>query len=130
MTAQNTKLDTSQYTGSSVFIRFGFSQSVMTEGVAYIAHEMKAHWLVQDIDLYVRELAMKGKDTRFIVCHLTKDGDGAIMTFEDGNDNVLKKVKIGYTSFDFSRVDDEKLTVWVQPNEMRNSYTIFLPSEY
>ena len=53
----------------------------------------------------------------------------ATMTFEDGNDEVLKTVNVSYTDFDFSRIKGEKLTVWVQPNEF-GAYTIFLPSEY
>ena len=132
MTVQNTKLDTSQYTGSSVFIRLK-PKSVMTEGVAYVAHEMNAHWLVHDIDVFIRNYVLtqceKGSGGFFVVT-LKKDGDkGATLTFEDGNGEFYFMHPYEYTSFDFSRVDDEKLTLWVQENGIY-SYTIFLPSEY
>ena len=122
-------LETAQFTGSQIFTRIGFNKSIMSEGVLYVAEKMKAFWLVQDVDLYVRELAKEGKNVNFIVCHVTPDGEGATMTFEDGNDEVLKTVNVSYTDFDFSRIKGEKLTVWVQPNEF-GAYTIFLPSEY
>ena len=123
------KLEISQFTGSLDFTKFGLSKSIMSEGVLYVAENMNAFWFAQDVDLYVRELAKEGKSTDFVVCHLTQDGDGATMTFEDGNDEVLKTVNVSYTDFDFSRIEGEKLTVWVQPNEL-GAYTIFLPSEY
>lgn len=123
------RLDISQFTGSQKFTGLGLSKSIMSEGVLYVAENMNAFWFVQDVDLYVRELAKEGKDTGFVVCHLTQDGDGATMTFEDGNDEVLKTVDVKYTDFNFSRIEGEKLTVWIQPNEL-GSYTIFLPSEY
>lgn len=125
----DSKLDTSLFTGSQEFTRFGLSKSVLSEGVLYVVENMNAFWFAQDVDLYVRELAKEGKNTGFVVCHLTQDGDGATMTFEDGNDEVLKTVDVKYTDFNFSRIEGEKLTVWIQPNEL-GSYTIFLPSEY
>ena len=79
-------LETAQFTGSQTFTRIGFNKSIMSEGVLYVAEKMKAFWLVQDVDLYVRELAKEGKNVNFIVCHVTPDGEGATMTFEDGND--------------------------------------------
>ena len=110
------------------FAKFGMTSSIMSEGVTHVANEMGAFWLVQDIDLYVRDLKRSGKDVQFVVATLTPTKSGAKIVFEDGNDNVLKTVPISFTDFDFDRVNG-KLEVWVAPNEF-GEFTLYLPSEH
>lgn len=124
----STQLDLSQFTGSMQFAKFGMTSSIMSEGVTHVANEMGAFWLVQDIDLYVRDLKRSGKDVQFVVATLTPTKSGAKIVFEDGNDNVLKTVPISFTDFDFDRVNG-KLEVWVAPNEF-GEFTLYLPSEH
>lgn len=124
----STQLDLSQFTGSMQFAKFGMTSSIMSEGVTHVANEMGAFWLVQDIDLYVRDLKRSGKDVQFVVATLTPTKSGAKIVFEDGNDNVLKTVPISFTDFDFDRVNGQ-LEVWVAPNEF-GEFTLYLPSEH
>lgn len=124
-----TQLDLSHYTGSQVFYKFGLFGSVMSEGVTHVANTLNCWWLVQDIDLYIRDLARAGKDVRFIVAFLTaKDDDGAVLQLQDGEDKTLKEVHIPYTDFDFDAVSDD-FQIWAAPNE-HNSYTLYLPQEH
>jgi hypothetical protein len=101
----------------------------MSEGVTHVANELNCFWLVQDIDLYIRDLARKGKDVSFVVAFLTaKDDGGAVLQLQDGNDNHLKEVHIPYTDFDFNAVSDD-FQIWAAPNEI-NGYTLYLPREH
>lgn len=125
----STQLDLSQFTGSMQFAKFGLTNSVMSQGVTHVANELNCFWLVQDIDLYIRDLARKGKDVNFVVAFLTaKDNGGAVLQLQDGNDNSLKEVHIPYTDFDFNAVSDD-FQIWAAPNEM-NGYTLYLPREH
>tara|TARA_B100001057_G_scaffold501169_1_gene621502 strand:- start:10289 stop:10693 length:405 start_codon:yes stop_codon:yes gene_type:complete len=131
----STKLDLSQFTGSMEFARFGLTKSIMSQGVTHVATTLNCFWLVQDIDLHIRELANNGKDVRFVVAKLKPraalsrtESDGAVLVLEDGNDNVLKEVNIPYTDFDFDSVSDD-FEIWAAPNEI-GAYTLYLPSEH
>ena len=124
----STKLDLSQFTGSTEFARFGLTNSIMSQGVTNVANLLNCFWLVQDIDLHIRELAKDGKDVRFVVASLKPKDEGALLVLEDGNDNVLKEVTIPYTDFDFDAVSDD-FSIWAAPNEI-GAYTLYLPSEH
>ena len=124
----STQLNLSQFTGSIDFAKFGLTSSIMSEGVTHVATEMDAFWLVQDIDLYVRELRKDGKDTSFVVAKLVPDGEGACLILEDGNDEILNSINVPFTDFDFDRVNGE-FQLWVAPNEF-GEFTLYLPSEH
>jgi hypothetical protein len=124
----STQLNLSQFTGSMDFAKFGLTSSIMSEGVTHVATEMESFWLVQDIDLYVRELRKEGKDTGFIVAKLVPNDEGADLILEDGNDNILKTINVPFTDFDFDRVNGE-FQLWVAPNEF-GEFTLYLPSEH
>mgnify|MGYP001289756613 CR=1 FL=1 len=124
----STKLDLSQFTGSTEFARFGLTNSIMSQGVTNVAKLLNCFWLVQDIDLHIRELAKDGKDVRFVVASLKPKDEGALLVLEDGNDNVLKEVTIPYTDFDFDAVSDD-FAIWAAPHKI-GAYTLYLPSEH
>ena len=124
----STQLDLSQFTGSMDFAKFGLTSSIMSEGVAHVVTEMDAFWLVTDIDLHVRNLRKQGADTSFVVAKLVPTDEGALLSLEDGNDNILDVNSIQFTDFDFDRVNGE-FQLWVAPNEF-GEFTLYLPSEH
>ena len=51
----------SDFTGSGSFYPFTITNSVLTEGTKYVAEELGAYWLMEKIDLTVRELVKSTK---------------------------------------------------------------------
>jgi hypothetical protein len=89
---------------------------VITDGVKELADRFKCYWFVDVVVSYQPEL--QGEE--FQVWKLQKTGESsAIVTCEDGNDNILKSQVIEYTDF-----EPDEATVWVEFN------VILLPSEH
>ena len=134
-------LTLSDFTGSESFYPFTITNSVLTEGTKYVAEELGAYWLMEKIDLTVRELVKSKKlfsselgwfgSGGIEVANLKPaNSNGAKLTIEDGNYNVLVEDHIEFTDLDFDRIDKynpPELTIWVSPNGQ--GLTLYLPSE-
>ena len=98
--------------------------TVITDGVKFIADKGGAYWLMTAIASYLPEFTEKES---FIVANLTvsrsESSCTAILKLDDGNDNVLAEQFIEYTDFE---LDEFKLYACYN-GEM---WVIMLPKEY
>lgn len=112
-----------QFTGSELFHRFNpfRRQDILTDGALHVARRLGAFWLMTEISNIQNALELE----HFQVWKLKlKSGGGAVITAEDGNDNVIAKKSIPFTDFPL-----DEITVWAERNEL-GGITILLPSEH
>ena len=71
-----------------------------TDGVKYLADHAHCYWL---LILYASHLAsVNGEADSFTVLKLVRQGSGADIAIEDGNDQVLAAQHVEYTDFPFN----------------------------
>ncbi len=89
------------YTGCDQLVRY--TRTVMlTEGSRYLAEAAECFWL---FDLYASHLmAIDGGSEWFTCLKLTKQGDSATVSIEDGNDRVLSDQQIEFTDFPLKEI--------------------------
>ena len=108
-----------QFTGSeNCYANPLFSNYNYTDGVKYLAIKAECYWLIDYI--FSHQILPKIKGQGFQVWNIQVDEDDkAVFTIEDGNDNILTELRIGYTDFPFN-----SFTLWLVHR------TLLLPSEY
>lgn len=85
--------------------------AIYTDGCAYVADELNAHWLIDDILLY-STTQESIKQLSFMTWALKKDGESsAALRAEDGNYKLLWKTDIPFTDFDFDRIPNQGLHI-------------------
>lgn len=118
MTNTNTLPDLNQFTGTeNYYSNKPLFKGVNTDGVQYVAIEAKAFWL-KDACLSHAEFNPKCKKQDLLIFKLIRKGEGAILSIEDGNENVLDTQEIEYTDFPL-----DSFEIWYENN------TLYLPSE-
>jgi hypothetical protein len=120
MTKTLSKADLAYFTGSDQWHRHGINRKVLfTDGAKFVADQAGAYWLLDEIAIiqpHDRRVAAE----EFQVWKLAVNADNtAVLTCEDGNDNVVYTKQIEFTDF-----PPEGITLWFVNN------TILLPSEY
>jgi len=103
---------------------YGFMGLFVTEGVKYVMDNGYG-WLVSDIAVNIRfnpSLRRYFRNDYFLVIRLTvdKENNTGVVTYEDGNDNIIYRQKYGYT--------DAKRNITLYYDA--NSKTLCLSSEY
>lgn len=112
--------------GSLTFYRHGLMRSAyFSDGAKVLAETCGAYWLIDAIVSYLPGL----RDEPFTVWRLNPYGEnGAQLTCDDGNDNILRRQAIPYTDFPRSlmpfKLYAEQTTVEGKPG-----ITICLPEE-
>lgn len=114
LTPEELEQNLSQFYGTEAYHRLSFSPIVCTDGVLYFANNAEAYWLITDITAIVPTL-----DTYFCYIVITSKGGKAIISYEDGNDNVLHKHK-----YDFTDLPEGEWKFYCTDN------VLMLPSEY
>ncbi len=70
---------------------------IVTEGVKYLADQASCYWL---LDLYASHLvSIDHQAERFTVLKMVRQGRGAYISIEDGNDRQLASQVVEYTDF-------------------------------
>lgn len=119
-TGQLTADELNHFTGTGVWYRHSLAPGITyTEGVKYMADRAGAYWLVDKIAITNRYAAETLREQPFQVWKLRRDGSGANLTVEDGNENEVYRERIDFTDFPLPEID-----VWFTDN------VILLPSEY
>jgi hypothetical protein len=94
---------------------------LLTEGALYLAQAAKCFWL---FNLYASHLAEIDGDADWFNClKLNKQGEGAQVIIEDGNDKVLAQQSVDYTDFPL-----ESITLYAC--WCRDYWVVMLPGEY
>jgi len=105
------------YSWSILFPRFK-----LTDGTKYLSEKAQAYWLMDIVGSYQSSPKFRGEE--FQVWKLKKGkGKEAIVTADDGNDNILRTQKIPYTDF-FDKYDGDEIKLYF------TNGIILLPSEY
>ena len=111
--------DLHQFTGTEQWYRHALNRTVLfTEGAKYVADQVGAYWLLDEIALAQCGVAAV-KDEAFQVWKLDVQGSRATLTCGNGNDVDVYAKDIPFTDFPAPGI-----TLWFTDS------VILLPSEY
>ncbi len=109
-----------QFTGTELYYRIG-RRVMLTEGTKYLADRGACYWL---FDLIVSHIVQSRiVDHDFVSIKLIREGQGAVLTLDDGNSNLLGCQSIDYTDFPLESIS-------LYGCRYEESWIIMLPSEY
>ena len=115
-----TTSDLAQFTGSEQWYRHGLVRKIrFTDGAKYVADTAGAYWLIDDIALGQTEPAIAGEEFQHWKLAVDLEKHSAILTCDDGNDNIVFTKPIEFTDFPLAEI-----RFYCTDN------TILLPSEY
>jgi hypothetical protein len=116
-----------QFTGTENWYKYGFlsPKTTYTDGIKYLVEKAGAYWLLDVIVSH--QISKKVRSEEFQVWKLRKDreGNGCMITAEDGNDHVIAKQHVEYTDFPLPEID-----LWMAVGGPNGGPVIMLPSEY
>jgi hypothetical protein len=122
-TEQEIKDRLAYHTGSENFYKEPLSRCVYTDGFKEFMELCECAWLFTDSAIQI-SMDAKFKSEDFIVIKIKREGEGAIVTFEDGNYKSLFKREYKYTDFPL-----QEFSFYACRNEL-GSYTFMLTTEY
>ena len=96
---QNLQSELSQFIGTENFYRIT-SHHLLSDGTKYLAEKAKCFWLM---DAVASHLPKYFADY-FCVARLVVNGSSAVLTIDDGNDNVYATQHIEYTDFPLNEI--------------------------
>jgi hypothetical protein len=88
-----------QFTGTQKYYRIT-RHHVLTDGTKYLAEEGRCFWLMDAIASHLTP----SYDDHFAVARLVVNGSSAVLSLDDGNDNVFATQAIEYTDFPLSEI--------------------------
>lgn len=83
--------------GTDNYYRHELTRMLYTDGVRYVADKAGAHWLIDKIATH--QMVDRFRREEFQVWKLMVTGSKALLTCDDGNDNVFHSEEITYTDF-------------------------------
>ena len=120
--------EVSQFTGTEAYHRWTpLSKSVLTDGAKYVAEQLQAYWLFDEIDLQIKHGKMPKLDMYFTTFTVSLEFSIGKLSIEDGNGKVLKTKSIDYTDFPLPEIK-----IWSASTATEQSGQFFvhmLPSE-
>lgn len=125
MEAHSLAAQLAQFTGSATFTRHGLVRSLlMTEGVAFLADQAEAHWLMDVIASYQHEARARAEPFQawsLVVDAVTRS---AVLAMTDGNSSAsIIRQDIEWTDFPLAEI-----ALWcIAEGDHR---VLMLPSEY
>lgn len=123
----------SQFNGTESYHRIQpLARNVVgTDGVEYVANEMKAHWLISDIMIAI---AVKFRNVPFQIWTLkVKDDKTAVLTMqEDTGEKPRYRQRYDYTSFPMKEIKFYAVHGGLSPegNGISVLNVLMLPGEY
>ncbi len=126
MNTKDNKLqeDLQQFCGSQQMFQLPLIKTRFTDGVHYLAQKASCFWLITDASLFAKNLINKSHFITIDFRRLSETekiekGYEAIMSYGDGNENILETHRYGVTDFPL----DELRLYFV-------NVTLMLPNEY
>lgn len=118
-TAQEIKSELANFTGTENYYKHSLG-ILYTDGVLHMVRTCEAFWLIDLVASW--QLDKKVRVQEFQVFKLTvNDNRSAIVSIEDGNDNVIQTQNIEFTDFPLDRI-----TLFYNSIEK----VLYLPSEH
>ncbi len=108
-----------QFTGTESYTQYS-SHIKLTDGALFLAEQAQAFWL---IDLFGSYLVGLRDKEEFVCLKIQTKSNQAVVSIEDGNDNLFAKQEILYTDFPLSILI--LYACW-----FGTSWVVMLPSEY
>ena len=96
---QNLKSELSQFIGTEKFYRIT-QRHLLTDGTKYLAEQAKCFWLMDAIASHLT----RSYDDYFALARLVVNVSSAVLTLDDGNDNVFATQAIEYTDFPLNEI--------------------------
>lgn len=119
-TEQLKKTDLAEFTGTEKWYRHPIVKNTLyTDGIKYVAERAGAYWLIDEIAFNQMHLLVKNEEFQVWTLNVDLVKSTAILTCDDGNDNIVYTKQIGFTDFPM-----EEIKIYVTNN------VILLPSEY
>ena len=124
MNPQELKTQLAAFSGTESFYKIPLLNTVITDGIRYLANKANCFWLVTDASVVAKSLMNRSS---FITVDLKKLptaqqkvlGYAAVVEYSDGNDTILETQKYHLTDFPL-----ETIRLFFTNN------TLMLPSEY
>ena len=118
-----------QFTGDMERFRHGLCRNLLyTPGIQYLCEQGEAYWLLDAIASYQQDRCINNnEDLRYLQFWTLKvdlEASSAVLTCDDGNNNVFITQEIPFTDFCLAEVQ-----VWVGDNG-NGTRTAYLPSEH
>lgn len=107
----------SQFVGTETWYKIPLADLYYTDGIKHLVDRAACWWLVTDIAAY--QMVPKVKAEEFQTWILTVEKEKGTLRCEDGNENVVFKRSVGYTTFPLPEI---KLFL--------TDEVLMLPSEY
>ncbi len=90
------------FTGTLNYYKSMFGIMKYTDGIKYVADEGKAYWLIDAIESHLmtnKKLRTERMKSLTVVMLEKNDDDSALLSFGDGDGNLIAKQEIPYTDF-------------------------------
>lgn len=113
-----------QFYGSQDMFELPITKTRFTDGVHYLAMEAQCFWLITDASVFAKSLMDRSRFITIDFKRLSKEEQGekgceAIISYGDGNENILETHRYNVTDFPL-----DELRLYFVNN------TLMLPSEY
>ena len=94
------------FIGTETYYRYGLSPYPFfyTDGINYLANEAQAFWLIDTIVSVQLLDEVRREDFQLVTLKVNLEESKAILTIDDGNENVLYAQDILYTDFPLSSI--------------------------
>jgi len=97
------KNDLLQFNGTNQYFYHPLFKGInYTDGIRYVMNELTANWLIIDS---LANLTLLKKHHEFIVIKLMVENSKGVLTFDDGDGNVIKTVEYSYTDFPLEAIN-------------------------
>lgn len=125
MTTPMSKLDLSQFTGTSQWYPTIVPSITYTDGAKYVADTAGAYWLLDDIALYnTYEKTVQKEEFQVWKLAVNLEEKTGVLTCSDGGKNGHKSKVVFTKQIPFTDFPVSELVIWFTDN------VILLPSEY
>ena len=124
MNEQDLKNQLATFSGTESFYKIPLLNTVITDGIQYLANKANCFWLVTDASVVAKSLMNRSSFITVDFKKLSTEkqkilGYAAVMEYSDGNDTILEIQKYHLTDFPL-----ETIRLFFTNN------TLMLPSEY
>lgn len=124
MNAEELTSQLAAFTGTESFYKIPLLNTVITDGIQYLANKANCFWLVTDASVIAKSLLNRSSFITVDFKKLSAEkqkvlGYAAVIEYSDGNDTILETQKYHLTDFPL-----ETIRLFFTNN------TLMLPSEY
>ncbi|MBI3258242.1 MAG: hypothetical protein HYZ54_01985 [Ignavibacteriae bacterium] len=116
--ASEIKSELLQFSGTTQYYRHLLGV-LFTDGIKYLADECQCYWLLDLIVSWQTHQHVREQEFQVFKLKVDVSNRTAVVTIEDGNDNIIQTQKIPFTDFPLDSIE-----IWYSNKVM------YLPSEH